>query len=113
MATATFIHQGDTIDYTPGADVGAGDVVVQNELVGVAKQDIPANTLGSLSITGVFDFPKATGASTAIAEGLDVYWDEGATAATTDSAAGVNKKLGRSAAAADDDATTVRIRMSQ
>ena len=37
----------------------------------------------------------------------------GATAATTDSAAGVNKKLGRSAAAADDDATTVRIRMSQ
>lgn len=113
MATATFIHQGDTIDYTPGADVGAGDVVVQNELVGVAKQDIPANTLGSLSISGVFDFPKATGASTAIAEGLDVYWDEGATEATADSAAGVNKKIGRSIAAADDDATTVRIRMSQ
>ena len=113
MATATFIHQGDTIDYTPGADVGAGDVVVQNELVGVAKQDIPANTLGSLSVSGVFDFPKATGGSTAIAEGLDVYWDEGATEATTDSATGTNKQIGRSVAAAGDNDATVRVRMSQ
>ncbi len=113
MATATFIHHGDAIDYTPGANVGAGDVIVQNDLVGVAKQDIPANTLGSLSVTGVLDFPKATGGGSAIAEGLDVYWDEGNTLATTDDGAGANKKIGRSVAAADDDATTVRIRMSQ
>lgn len=113
MATATYIHEGNALDYTPGADVAAGDVIVQNELVGVSKRDIPANTLGSLSVAGVFDFPKATGGGTAIDEGLDVYWDEGNTEATTDPAAGANKKIGRSIGAADDNAATVRVRMSQ
>jgi predicted RecA/RadA family phage recombinase len=113
MATATFIHHGDAIDYTPGANVSAGDVIVQNDLVGVAKQDIPANALGSLSIVGVFDFPKATGGGSAIGAGLDVFWDEGNTQATTDNGGGANKKIGRSTLAADDDATTVRVRMSQ
>ena len=31
MATATFRHEGAAIDYTPGAAVAAGDVVVQGE----------------------------------------------------------------------------------
>jgi len=34
---ATFVQEGCLIDYTPGADVLAGAVVVQGELVGVAK----------------------------------------------------------------------------
>jgi predicted RecA/RadA family phage recombinase len=33
MAQAQFIHDGDAIDYTPGADVAAGDVVVLSDLV--------------------------------------------------------------------------------
>ena len=113
MATATYIQEGDAIDYTPGADVSAGDVVVLNELVGVTKRDIPANTLGSLSVTGAFDFPKATGGGTAIDAGLDVYWDAGNSEATTDAGAGVNKKIGRSIADAGDNDATVRVRMSQ
>jgi len=48
MATAQFIHDGKSIDYTPTADVAAGDVVVQNDLLGVAKLDIAANALGAL-----------------------------------------------------------------
>ena len=112
--TTVFAHHGDTIDYTPGSDVSAGDVVVLNELVGVAKRDIPANTLGSLSVTGVFDFPKATGIGTAIDAGLDVYWDAAAGEATTDEGSGsVNKKIGRSVADAGDSDATVRVRMSQ
>jgi len=112
--TAVFAHHGDTIDYTPGADVSAGDVVVQNELVGVAKRDIPANTLGALSVAGVFDFPKATGVSTAIDAGLDVYWNAAAGEAGTDPGSGsVNKKIGRSVADAGDNDVTVRMRMSQ
>lgn len=113
MATAVFVQHGDAIDYTPGSDVSAGDVIVQNDLVGVAKHDIPANAPGSLSIAGVFDFPKATGGGTAIDPGVDVFWDEGNTLATTDSGAGANKKLGRSTAAAGDDDATVRVRLSQ
>ena len=62
MATATFVQDGSSIDYTPSADVAAGDVVVQNDLVGIAKQPIAANALGALAVAGVFEVPKATGA---------------------------------------------------
>lgn len=111
--TATYIHEGNSIDYTPAADITAGEVVVQGELVGVAKIDIKANTLGALAVTGVYDFPKATGASSAIAEGIDVYWDESAKQATADSNAGANKRIGRTIASASDDDAVVRVRMSQ
>ena len=108
---ATFIHDGNSIDYTPGSAVTAGAVVVQGELVGVAKVDIPASTLGALAVTGVFDFPKATGAGTAIAAGANCYWNAGAQQATT-TATG-NKLIGKSVRAAADADATVRIRMSQ
>ena len=72
MATATFVHDGKSIDYTPGADVSAGDVVVQNDLVGIAKLDIASGALGALAVTGVFDVPKTAGVGEAIAAGAKV-----------------------------------------
>lgn len=111
MALTTFIHDGDAIDYTPSADVAVGDVVVQGELVGLAKRPISANTLGSLAVTGVFDVPKATGASTAIAAGANVYWDATNKRATT-TATG-NKLMGKTIKAAADADATVRVRLSQ
>lgn len=119
--SVVFVHDGNSIDYTPAADVTAGDVVVQNDLVGVAKLDIPANTLGALAVTGVFDFPKATGAGTAIAAGVKVYWDEDTQQASeegdesdsgSDSLVGA-AFLGKAVQAAADDDTTVRVRLSQ
>jgi len=50
MATAQFIHDGKSIDYTPGADVAAGDVVVQNDLLGVAKLDIRISDASKLYV---------------------------------------------------------------
>jgi len=111
--SATYIHDGNSIDYTPAADVAAGDVVVQGELVGVAKLDIKANTLGALAVAGVFDFPKAIGLGKAIAAGAVVYWDADLRQATTDDATGANKGLGRVVADATDSDATVRVRMSQ
>ena len=108
---ATFIQDGDSIDYTPGADVAAGAVVVQTDLIGVVKRAIPANTLGSLVVEGVFDFPKATGGGTAIAAGATVYWNAVAQQATTTSAG--NKLLGKTSKAAADADATVRVRLSQ
>ena len=108
---AQFIHDGRSIDYTPGADVAAGAVVVQNDLVGVAKRPIPANTLGALDVDGVFDFPKATGASTAIGAGVTVYWNAGAQQATA--TASGNKLIGKTVKAAVDADTTARARLSQ
>ncbi len=113
MATAVFRHHGSAIDYTPVADTAAGDVVVQGELVGVARLDIKASTLGALSVEGVFDFPKATGGGTALVAGTDGFWDEGAQQATSDAAAGANKKLGRVVRDASDSDESVRIRLCQ
>ena len=107
-----FIQRGDSIDYTPAADVAAGTVVVQDDLVGVVRRNIKANELGSLAVTGVFEFPKQTGAGKDIDAGKKVYWD---------STPGVVKKgsgggavyLGKVAAAVGEDDETVRVRLEQ
>ena len=113
MATARFVHDGNSIDYTPGADVTAGDVVVQGEQVSVAKLDIASGVLGALSVTGVFDFPKTTGEDEAIAAGAKVYWDVADGVAKEDAEAGANKLIGKTVAAAGDDDATVRVRLNQ
>ena len=113
MATAQFIHDGKSIDYTPSSDVTAGDVVVQGELVGVAKLDIAADALGALAVAGVFDFPKTAGVGEAIDAGAKVYWDVGDGVAKTDDESGANKLIGKTVAAATDDDETVRVRLSQ
>ena len=111
MAQATFVQGGSAVDYTPGSAVAAGDVIVQGELVGVARTPIAANALGSLAVDGVFDFAKATGGGTAITAGANVYWDDTNNVATT-TATG-NKLLGKCVKAAADSAATVRVRLMQ
>jgi len=108
-----YIQTGDAVDYTPGANVAAGDVVVQGELVGVAKLDIQTGKLGALAVTGLFDFPKAAGAGTAIAAGTRVYWDVAEQVAKADSEAGVNMEIGKTVKAASDEDALVRVRLSQ
>ncbi|NLX60656.1 MAG: DUF2190 family protein [Phycisphaerae bacterium] len=110
---AQFVHDGRSIDYTPSAAVTAGDVVVQADLIGVAKLDIAANALGALAVTGVFDFPKATGAGSGIAVGAKVYWKADPGAAQADDEAGANKLIGKTIKAAADADATVRVRLSQ
>ena len=104
-----YVQRGDAVDYVPVAAVQSGDVVVQGELVGVAKLPIPAGRLGALAVSGTFDFPKATGS--AIAAGALCYWDATNQRATT-TATG-NKLIGKCVRAAVDADTTVRIRMLQ
>ena len=111
MVKAQYIHKGDAIDYTPTVDVPAGAVVVQGELVGITKLDIPANTLGALATTGVFDVVKATGTGTAIVAGANCYWNATTQQATT-TATG-NKLIGKCIRAASDADETVRVLLSQ
>jgi len=105
-----FVQAGDNIDYTPTVDVPSGAVVVQGELVGVTKRPIAANTLGSLAVSGVFDFPKATAAGSAIGVGVNVYWN--ATAQQATATASGNKLIGKTIKAATDTDATVRVRLS-
>ena len=59
---ARYVQKGDAIDYRPTEAVAAGDVVIIADLIGIARLDIEANTLGSLAVVGVFDVVKADGA---------------------------------------------------
>ena len=111
--TAEFIHDGKAIDYTPSTAVSAGDVVVQGDLIGIAKLDIAANTLGALAVQGVFDVPKTAGVDEAIAAGAKVYFDVADGVAKTDSETGANPYLGKTVVAAGDDDTTTRVRLEQ
>lgn len=108
---AKYVQTGDAVDYTPAADVKAGDVVIQNDLTGIAKLDIKAGKLGALAVTGVFDVPKATGAGSAIAVGAKVWWDAAVKQATAVALA--QGYLGKVVKAASDADATVRVRLSQ
>lgn len=107
----TYVQDGNYVDYTPGADVTSGAVVVQGDLVGVAVRPIAANTLGSLAVEGIFDFPKSTAGGSAITAGTTVYWNAGAQQATA--TASGNKLIGKTVKAAADADATVRVRLFQ
>ncbi len=109
MTQATFVQQGAAVDYTPDANVAAGTVVVQGDLLGITKHDIKANVLGAVSVEGVFDIAKDSAG--AIAAGAKVYWDATNNLAVT-TATG-NKLLGKSVSTAAIGTTTVRVRLSQ
>jgi len=111
MAMAAFVQDGDAVDYTPASNVSAGDVVVQGQLVGVAKKAIAADDLGALAINGAFDFAKDTGSATAITAGAKCYWDAANEVATT--TVGANVYIGKAIAAAGATDETVRIRLDQ
>ncbi len=113
MPTATYIQDGLNIDHTPGSALAAGDVVVIGDLIGIAKVDIPANTLGALATTGVFDVPKTAGVGEAIPAGAKVYWDVADQVAKEDAEAGANKYLGKTTLAAGDNDTTTRVKLEQ
>jgi predicted RecA/RadA family phage recombinase len=109
---ADFVHGDDTIDYTPAADVTAGDVIVQSKLIGIAKVDIAANALGALAVEGVFDVPKAAGGGITFSAGDYVYWDAGAGEATNTANAGANLQMGKAELDAADADDTVRVMLT-
>jgi predicted RecA/RadA family phage recombinase len=101
---ASYSQAGCVIDYTPSSAVAAGDVVVMNDLVGVAHSPIAANALGAVAVEGVHSMPKATGV---IGQGAIVYWD--ATAGNVTTTASGNKRAGKAAAAAASGDASVMV----
>jgi len=83
MASATY-KRGEirTAMYTAGADIAVDDVVVLGVVdakkcrVGVARQAIASGASGLVAISGVFEFPKVSGA--VIKAGESVVWDSSA-----------------------------------
>lgn len=105
---ATYVQSGCNIDYTPTTAKTAGDVVVQNGLLGVVQTDIAANVKGSLTVEGVFRFTKATGAMTI---GQIVYFDAANNRVSTDPAVGV--PAGKVITAKESADTTVDVAINE
>jgi predicted RecA/RadA family phage recombinase len=106
-----FVQDGDYLDYTPGAAIDAGDVVVVGDIVGVAKVAIPANTLGAIAVTGVYDVPKQASAGVAFNAGDLVYWNQADERAETTDGSSTRKLMGHATVAAVNAAATVRVRL--
>ena len=105
---ATYIQEGDEINYTPAGAVAAGDVVVQGDLVGVAKLPIASAELGALAINGVFDFPKRVAS---IDAGTKLYWKAASAVAQPTAASGTY--IGKSIESAVGADAVISIRLDQ
>lgn len=113
---ARFLQQGESIDYTPGSAVGAGDVVVLNGVPLPAKLDIAANALGALETLGAFAVVKDASVFTAMDP---VYWNATGdpvggvvgTGAATSSAAG-NSLMGFAILGALTGDATVNVKIA-
>lgn len=106
MAQAAKYKEGNVLDYTPGAAVVAGDVVVQNDLVGVAVDDIAANVQGAIEIERVFDFAKD---SSVFSVADRAYWDDTNNQMKSDPSVGKYAGIVVKAAATGD--ATVRVKL--
>lgn len=89
------------------AAVAAGEIIVANGNILVAVNAADANVENTYIFRGRVAFPKATGASTAIAGNTKVYWNATTGVATTDAAAGANKQIGLTVEAAGDNDSEV------
>lgn len=106
--TTKFVQPGDVIDYTPGANVANGKMVVIGVRVGIALAAIAANTTGPLAVAGVFNYAKLS--TDTPAQGALLYYDSANDRLTTTSAG--NTLAGYAVAAAGSGTTTVNIKLN-
>ena len=104
---ARYIQRGHSIDYRPTSAVAAGDVVVQGNLVGIARLDIPANTLGAISVVGVYEIAKA---AESVTVGAVLYWN--ATDKNVTTTATGNQYIGKAVTAAESTDDTVCVQLN-
>ncbi len=106
---ADYVDSGATIDHTPSADIAAGEVLVFEDMVTVARDTIETGKQGSLAAVGTFAFRKSAGE--AIAKGKVVFWNVADQVATADDGGGAHKRIGPATAAAADGDERVRARL--
>lgn len=109
--TAKFYHEGNSVDYTPGADVTAGDVVdLGSGYTGVAANDITSGVKGALQVRGVFRVTKASGGGVTFSAGDTVGYD--ATGETAVAAGTGDFDIGKAVAAAADADAEVHVQLN-
>ena len=78
--TALLDSAGESVNYTAGATISSGDVLVLGTnstlIMGVALEDIANGSIGAVAIEGVYNLPKVSAA--VIVQGESVIWDSSA-----------------------------------
>lgn len=106
--TTKFVQPGDVIDYTAGANILSGQVVLIGARIGVALQDIANGKVGSMAMTGVFTINKLS--TDVVAAGALLYWDNSNSRLTVTSSG--NTLAGYAVAAAGSGVATVNIKIN-
>lgn len=104
-----YVSEGDVLDFTTGgAAVTSGAVVAIGKRVGIVLGDIPANSTGSVAVTGVYTVAKLS--TDVVGLGDPLYWDAANSRLTV--TAGALVLAGYAAAPAGNGAGTVRIKIN-
>ena len=103
-----FIQPGEAIDLTATEAISSGDIVVVNDLVGVAQTDAATGDLFAVAVQGVYNLPKVGGL--AISVGDKVY--VGATGGSVNKT-GTDTYVGKAVTAAATSDTAVHVRLDQ
>jgi predicted RecA/RadA family phage recombinase len=106
----TYIQPGDVVTVTaPAGGVKSGDVLVVGNLIGICNIDAVEGAETELSLTGVWELPKATGQINA---GAAVFFDN-VTGHNVVNASGAGLfPLGVAVKAAGTNDATVRVRLN-
>jgi predicted RecA/RadA family phage recombinase len=106
-----FVAPGDVLSLVAPYTVTSGQGALSGVTFGIATTDVANGAVGQFLTQGTVDLPKATGASTNVALGGLVYWDNAARLAT--GVASGNTKIGtlaQTVAAGTADAA-IRVRL--
>lgn len=106
--TTKFVQPGEVIDYTAGANIASGQVVLMGARIGVALKAIANGETGPMQVTGVFNVAKLS--TDNMAQGALLYWDNTNSRLTT--TASGNTLAGFAAAAAAASTTSVNIKIN-
>lgn len=106
--TTKFVQPGEVIDYTAGANIASGQVVLMGARIGVALKAIANGETGPMQVTGVFNIAKLS--TDNMAQGALLYWDNTNSCLTT--TASGNTLAGFAAAEAAATTTSVNIKIN-
>lgn len=106
--TTKFVQPGEVIDYTAGANIASGQVVLMGARIGVALKAIANGETGPVQVTGVFNIAKLS--TDNMAQGALLYWDNTNSRLTT--TASGNTLAGFAAAAAGATTASVNIKIN-
>lgn len=103
-----FVYDGEHFNYTAGATITNGDLVVMTDMVGLALSGATSGQTIAVRTEGVAELTKVTGDT--ITQGQIVYWDNSAKKITT--TASGNTRAGNAYAAAGNGVTKVMVKIN-